>query len=126
MDLGARLQTNIDNIALGTAFVYYDAKLINPAWSGLSYLSISFSLNVILTLMIVIRLILHTRRIRTTMGKGGIGESSKAVVTMLVESGALFAVSLLLVLGTWGAKNYVAESFFPILSETQVRTFPQT
>ena len=113
---------------MGIAFVYYNAKLIDTGtvWSSLSYLSISFSLNVILTLMIVIRLILHTRSIRTTMGISGIGESSKAIITMLVESGALFAVSLLLVLGTWGAKNYVAESFFPILSETQVRTFPQT
>ena len=110
---------------MGIAFVYYDAKLTNSTvWSSLSYLSISLSLNVILTLMIVIRLTLHIRRIRTTMWISGIGESSKAIITMLVESGALFAVSLLLVLGTWGANNYVAESFFPILSETQVRAFP--
>ena len=76
--------------------------------------------------MIVIRLILHTRSIHATMGISGIGGSSKAIVIILVESGALFAVSLLLVIGPWGSStnNYIVGNFLPILSETQVRTFP--
>ena len=111
---------------MGIVFAYENAKLTNFLWSGLSYFSISLSLNVLLTLMIVIRLILHTRSIRTTMGISGIGGSSKAIVIILVESGALFAVSLLLVIGPWGSStnDYTVGNFLPILSETQVRTFP--
>ena len=88
----------------------------------LSYLSISTSLNVLLTLMIVIRLILHTRNIRNAMGIGGIGGLCKAISTMLIESYALYAVTLLLVIIPLAIQNY-AMDIFPILAKTQVRAF---
>ena len=44
---------------------------------------------------------------------------------MLVESSALFAVSSLLVTASLGAESYIVETFYPILSETQVHAFPQ-
>ena len=90
---------------------------------GLSYLSISLSLNVLLTLMIVIRLVLHSRNIRAAIGApSGLTGLYKAVVTMLIESSAIYAVSSLLYLGFWGSRSYVAEVFSAILTETQVRT----
>jgi hypothetical protein len=95
---------------------------------GLSYYSISLSLNVFLTLMIVTRLVLHSRNIRNAMGApAGNSGLYKAVITMLIESCALYAVTLLLFIVPWavdwfqGIFSPVPEVSFPILFETQVR-----
>jgi len=103
---------------------------------GIPYLSISVSLNVLLTLMIIIRLVLHGRNVRAAAGSAaGISELCKEVSTVLVESCALFAVSSLVVVGAlvvFGTSDnpdislsggYTVDIFFPILVETQVRTF---
>jgi len=103
--------------------------------SSVPYLSISVSLNVLLTLMIVIRLILHGRKIRTTTRSlAGISGLYKTVSTMFIESCALFTVSSMLVIGALAAYIYsgtpnifiigsfVVEIFFPILAEIQVRS----
>ena len=105
---------------------------------GLSYLSISVSLNVLLTLMIVIRLILHGRKIRIATGAlAGISRLYKTISTMFIESCALFSVTSLLVIGPLAAVMYgtttnvyligifTVEIFFPILAEIQVRAFPR-
>ena len=104
---------------------------------GVPYLSISVSLNVLLTLMIIIRLILHGRQIRAAAGSAfGITGLYKTVSTMLIESCALFAVCSLVVIvalavyqnsinpAVFLPGNYMVDIFFPILAETQVRTFP--
>ena len=90
---------------------------------GLPYLSISVSLNVLLTLMIVIRLVLHSRRTLTARGAAGRIGLYRAITTMLIESSALYAVNSLLLIGLWGAGNRTADTFLPILAETQVRVF---
>jgi hypothetical protein len=89
---------------------------------GLAYYSISVSLNVILTLMIVTRLVLHSRNVRKAMGaETGTTGLYKTIVTMLIESSALYAASFLLYIGPWGANSNVVNIFFPILAGTQVR-----
>ena len=107
---------------------------ITPVFAqfGIPYLSISVSLNVLLTLMIVVRLVLHG-----TGSPAGISGLYKAASTMLIESCALFAVSSLVVVGalvgagTFGNPHvhypgsYVVDVSFPILAETQVRAFPR-
>ena len=106
--------------------LYLSTKPVDTfPWSGLPYFSISLSLNILLTLMIVIRLILHARKAHTALGVTGIGGLCKAIVTMLVESSTLYAVSSLLVLGPLSAGSAVVVTFFPILSETQVRAPPR-
>ena len=105
---------------------------------GVPYLSISVSLNVLLTLMIVVQLVLHGRNIRVATGSPvGIGGWYKAISTMLIESCALFAVSPLVVvvalvragnmfkMDIYYSGSYVVNIFYPILAETQVRGFPQ-
>lgn len=87
---------------------------------GLSFFSISVSLNVILTLMIIIRLSLHSRNVRKATGASGL---YSALVTVLVESCALYALSFLLFIGPWGAGSLVQSVFFPTLIETQVCVF---
>ena len=44
----------------------------------------------------------------------------KAVITMLIESAALYAVVLLLLIGTWSASSPAQFIFLPILAEIQV------
>ena len=104
--------------------VYQTAELTGGVWFGLPYFSISLSLNVLLTLMITVRLVLHSRDIRTSMGETGNNGLYRVIVTMLIESSALYAVSSLLVLGPSSAGNSAADIFIPILAETQVRAFP--
>ena len=121
------LWANVINIAMGIAINYQNAGAAGVTWSALPYYSISLSLNTLLTLMIVIRLIVHARNTRSALGMAGIGGLSKAIVTMLVESSALYAVSSLLVIGSWGANtNPIVNLFLAVLYETQVRTFPQS
>ena len=110
---------------MGILLVYQNANIYaSDQWASLPYFSIALSLNVILTLMIIIRLILHARNTRAALGGSGIGGLSKAIVTMLVESCALYAVSSLLVIGPYGGGNYVTNLFLFVLPETQVRAFP--
>ena len=111
---------------MGTMVVYEYAKLTGPTqFSTLPYFLISLSLNVFLTLTIVIRLTLHTRNTRTALGTTRSGGTYKSIVTVLVESSALYTVSSLLVIGPWTTGNYTASTFFLILAQTQVCDIPR-
>jgi hypothetical protein len=113
---------------MGITFLYQTSQPNSSVWNataidfGLPYFSISLSLNILLTLMIVTRLVLHSRNVRTAMGapRGAAG-LYKAIVTMLIESCTLYAVSSLLFVGPWGAGSHIADIFLPILAESQVR-----
>lgn len=106
--------------------IYQPMKPAGGVWFGLPYLSISVSLNIVLTLMIVVRLVLRARDVRAAMGfPAGISGLYKSIATMLIESSALFSVSSLLVIGTWASQNPAANTFPHILSETQVCAFPR-
>lgn len=113
---------------MGIMFTYYQITQPDTSyWSTVAlnfnfpYFSISLALNVILTLMIVVRLVLHSRNIRNAVGAPtGTSGLCKAIVTMLVESCALYAVNFLLFIGAWGAQSHVSDIFFPLLADTQV------
>jgi hypothetical protein len=128
----AVLSANVVNVAMGIVFIYQTSQPDSSIWNsvainfGLPYFSISVALNILLTIMIVTRLVLHSRNIRAAVGAPpGISGLYKAIVTMLVESSALYAVNSLLFIGPWGAKSHAADIFLPILAETQVRAFTQ-
>lgn len=115
---------------MGIMLIYQTSQPNSSIWNsiainfGLPYFSISLSLNILLTLMIVIRLVLHSRNIRTAMeAPSGATGLYKAIVTMLIESSAIYAANSLLFVGPWGAGSHVADIFLPILAETQVRAF---
>jgi uncharacterized membrane protein YgcG len=115
------------SVAMGIILIYQTSQPDSSIWNsvainfGLPYFSISLSLNILLTLMIVGRLILHSRNIRKAMGvPAGATGLYKAVITMLIESSALYAASSILFVAPWGAKSHVADIFLPILAETQV------
>lgn len=111
---------------VGILFIY---ELSQPVTSssvpiqtfGMPFYSISPSLNVILTLTIVTRLALHSRNVRNAMGAmTGTSSLYKAIITMLVESCALYAATYLLFIVPWAASSSVANAFAPIVAETLV------
>ena len=85
------------------------------------YYAITLSLNVLLTLMIAARLIRHSRNIRKAVGSAAGGGLYSTVVTMLVESCALYAVNSLVVVGLVGGGRGVQYIFTPMLTHIQVR-----
>ena len=116
---------------MGILLIVHEAGGQSDSWGsvilnfGLPYLSISIFLNILLTLMIVVQLILHVRVIRTDMGgPDRICGLYKAIVTMPIESSALYAFSSLLVIVPWLAGEHASVMFLPVLTQTQVRPFP--
>ena len=94
------------------------------------YLAITFSLNILLTLMIVGRLALFNQEVRASMGissRDDLGTSSragelyKAIATIFVESCAPYAIILLLYLVANGIDSMRVNVFYPIFIEIQVR-----
>ena len=86
-----------------------------------SYFLVSLSLNIILTLMIVTRLILHRRNLRRAIG---VSDSSDGlyttIVAMLIESYALYVVTFLIYVVPWEAGSPVTLLFCRILGPVQV------
>ena len=130
--LTATLLSNVVDTAMGVTLAQHAALhpdighiVASAEWIVFSYFMISLSLNVLLTLMIVARLILYSRNIQNAMGvsveDGGL---YKSIITILVESCALYATSFLLYIVTWSVKDnkgHVSGLFEPILLGTQVR-----
>ena len=113
---------------MGIMFSYQTSQSGGSFWYsvnfGIPYLSISIALNILLTLMIIVRLVLYTKNTRTALGFAGIGGLCIAMVTMLVESCALYAMSSLLVLVPWAIGSHIESTFLAVLTQTQVRAFP--
>ena len=83
---------------------------------------ISLALTIILTLMIVMRLVLHGRNMRDALGSGvNAGGLCKAIITTLVESYALYTVSFILSISLGYGHSPVEFIFDPIFAATQVR-----
>ena len=113
-------------IALGIVYIYQGVTTYTKVeQAALPYYSILLSLNILATSMIVIRLILHARNTRNALGMSKIGGLCKTIITMLVESCALYAVNLALVIGPMSARYPITNFFGSILPSTQVRVFPQ-
>ena len=121
------LWAHVTNVGVGIAFIYqvsqrtYFAKSF-AADVGIPYFSTSAALNVLLTLMIAVRLILHSRKTQSAMGAPArVNALYKTIVAMLVESCALYTVSSLLFIIPWAARSWVTDLFSPILTQIQVR-----
>lgn len=119
---------NVIDVATGIAWFY---ETLQPEllehWTfvgarvATAYFSVSLSLNILLTLIIIARLLPHNG-VRSTMGAShGVGAFYRSIVTILVESCALYAISLLLYLGPHIAKDSISNAFYPILVEVEVR-----
>ena len=117
------LKADADDIATGVLANFSGESAVSRFQFYTVYISLSLSLNVLLTFMIVIRLAMHGRGVRIATGHPtGISGVYKSIAAMLIESSALFAVSSVLVIGSWAVGNQVANVFVRILAETQVRS----
>jgi hypothetical protein len=122
---------NATAIVTGVLLLYYRVGLGELSNTSLEilYHSIALSLNLLLTLMIIARLALHSRNIRNAIGaSSGAGGLYTALITMLVESSALYAICYLLYMIPTAAGSYVGYIFSPVLGQVQVRaafTFPR-
>ena len=119
---------NVYDVATGVRLLYAESQLVAQGASlllksGNAYYSLALSLNALLTLVIIVRLVLHEKNIRNAMGaSNGASGLYKTIITMLVESGALYAFSTLLLLGTWASRSDAELVTLQILPEIQVRT----
>lgn len=119
---------NVTNTATGVTLVCHESSKshsylgsANVNLSG-SYYAVAFSLNVLLTLMLGIRLALHSKSIWSTARiSSGASGLYKVVITTIIESCLLYTVTFLLFIGGWAAGNPIQFFFFPILAEVQVR-----
>lgn len=74
--------------------------------------------------MIIIRLVLHNRNIQRALGTStGVRGLYRAIITMLVESYALYAATLLLYVIPLAANSTVSNIFVDALGGAQVSTF---
>ena len=113
--------SNVINAATGIMILIAQANVGELIGISLRHLSITVSLNILLTLMIVTRIILHGRNIRaTTASRAGISGLYKTIVTMFIESSALYTVTSLLLIALWAAGSGGSGIFLPIHAETQV------
>ena len=119
---------NATTAALGIAKIYYDSgtRYITVTSTNIttSYFSICLSLNILLTLMIVIRLIVHIRNFQKSTGASdgysGVHTTAATVVMMLIESYALYAGFLLAYTIPWAMVSWVDTLFSGVLGTVQV------
>ena len=123
-------QLNVTDKATGIVFTYQTLRPFSSAREhlaidfGTPYYAISLALNLLLTIMIVVRLVWHNRNIRSAMGAThGASGLYKTIITILVESCALYTVGFVLYLGPWDASSPIQLIFYSVFTDTQVRVF---
>ena len=90
---------------------------------SLPYFTLSVALNILLTLLLAGHLIVHSRRLRKMqISRSNHGSLYQDIVTVLIESCALFALVSILFIGPYGAGRFVSDIFLAVLSQVQVGT----
>lgn len=128
---GFRYKLPLSPTGTGVGIVYLFQESHPSYWTanfvdfGIIYISVSLSLNVLLTLMIIARLVLHNKVLRSGLG----GRSTptgvhKFLNTILIESCALYAVSSLFLIGSWRVESYLMDYLNNVLEAAQVRVPP--
>ena len=117
------------DVVLGIADIYYSSGTRFYTATELnihtSYISTCLSYSILLTLMIVFRLMVHIKNIRNATGalngSGGLHTATATVVTMLIESYALYAVVLLAYVVSRAVDSWVTTLFTGVVGAVQVR-----
>ena len=130
---GGDVLTDTTDVVLGIARIFYGSRMshytVTETNIDTSYNTICLSLNILLTLMIVIRLMVHIRNIRNATGasdgSGGLHAAATTVVMMLIESYALYAGVLPAYTIPYALDSWVATLFSGLIGTAQVRVvFP--
>ncbi|KAI0646408.1 hypothetical protein C8Q79DRAFT_667831 [Trametes meyenii] len=116
-------------VGVGIAFLRDIGRLDFTLWTNartapsLAYLSLSFSVNVVLTLMIVLRLLVARREIKDTLGSRH-ASIYTSVMAMVIESASLYTVVVLLSIVACAARSPLQNAVLPMLGQLQVRLTP--
>ena len=103
----------VQALGLNSVIAGFDVSIVND--------SLSLSLNILLTLMIVVRLVLHGRSVRTATGSpAGLSGLYETLATMFIESSAIYAGNSLVLIGLWATSNPASYAFIPALTLLQV------
>ena len=111
---------------MGAIVLFKSSRPGSSLWSGvtvnfgLPYFTIACSLNIFLTLLIAGRLFWHSHNFKKLMPDSKPPTLYSNVITMVVESCAIYAVTSLLFIGPYAANNYASDIFLPLLSQVQV------
>ena len=122
---------NFTGTGAGIADIYLDSVFETSAASTITYITSSYyaiclAFNLLVTLMIVTKLILHRKNLQHAIGTSNAATRVyTTIVTMLVESYALYAITLLSVVVTSALQSVGVYVTGKILTNVQVCTiFP--
>ena len=127
--LGNTTSANAANTAVGIADIYQFTRpnVLMGNYSTMmnvdtAYYSIALALNALLTLMVIIRLVLHNRHMQNAVGAPAATSGPyKSIVTMLIESFALYSVALIIYIPLDAINSPAVCIFSPLVSATQNR-----
>jgi hypothetical protein len=114
-------------LIFGRFFTAFHPGILWHGGFGISYYPISMALNILLTLMIVIRLMLHSRYFLSAVGApAGTGGLYKTTITLLIESSALYTLVSLSSIALFGVAStstsgYTYLPFVQMTPAAQVR-----
>lgn len=93
---------------------------------GIAYMALSLSVNTILTLLIIGRLLYLRRKLNAIFGTYGSDHSDTytSVVALLIESAALYTVVALMTVVACGLSSPMQYVLLPMLGQLQVSTYP--
>ncbi|KAH7916756.1 hypothetical protein BJ138DRAFT_7694 [Hygrophoropsis aurantiaca] len=83
------------------------------------YFGLALAVNIVVTIMIVLRLLFHRHRISKALGPGH-GSHYTSVAAMIVESASLYSVFSLLFLIPFAVGNPVSNTFIQVLGEIDI------
>ena len=88
---------------------------------GLPYFTISVALNVLLTLLIACRLLLHDYNFKKAVGSPSrLSSVYKSIVSILIESSALYAVVSICFIVPYAMSHHASAIFLAMLSRVQI------
>ena len=128
LDLPAVTLTFLANITDTAMGILATFRMVHPhtafdstAQFGLMYFVLSLSLTTLLTVMIILRLVLHARNIRNALGsRANASGLYKTIVVTLVESYALYTITFIVLIVLGNLVDPLGLFFAPVFAGTQV------
>ncbi|KAF7290742.1 hypothetical protein MIND_01314900 [Mycena indigotica] len=114
----------LGSVISSLALIVTSFQLENSFWAarsvqfGTAYWSLSISLNILLTLLIVGRILVLRKRVKGTLGAQH-AQQYFSSAAMIIESASLYAVVGLIFIVTYARSSSVQNLVFPILGQVQ-------
>ncbi|CCM06539.1 uncharacterized protein FIBRA_08813 [Fibroporia radiculosa] len=112
---------------LSAFFVYQAARPDSSLWAqnsfnfGLAYWALTMSLNIILTLMLVVRLFIIRRQVKSTLGADH-ARTYSDIAAMIMECALPYGVISFIFIVLYGIQNTGENLFIPLLAQVQCIT----